>query len=211
MHALPAPDAARQVQSINKLDAVHGLQISDMGTEPVFALHLSFNPLEHLLHLLRRHFPVVLLQELVHGRVILELAQRREGGRQRGEARRHHGRISEEAASIHLSITGGHPKGLLLLLSHINVLLARSRPSGAGDGANAVPDRVSEAGTLGHGGRGTKRTPAASRSRAWNPRNRSCGRGLPLPSRGRSDHGNCHRGECCRGDSVPARRVSGEA
>jgi hypothetical protein len=54
MHTFPATDAAREVQGLHILDAVQGLEIAHMRAQAVLALHLVFNPPEHVRRLYRR-------------------------------------------------------------------------------------------------------------------------------------------------------------
>jgi hypothetical protein len=107
MHAFPAADAACQIQRIDELDAVHGPEVADMGPQTVFVFHLILNALEHLLHLFRREFLVVLLQELVHRAEILEFTQGRKSGGNGGESRGHQRRVAQKAAAVHLAAVRG--------------------------------------------------------------------------------------------------------
>src|ERR1041385_798893 len=73
MNAFAAADASSQVQTINKFDAVHRLEIANMRADSVLALDFILNPFEDLLHVFGRQFLVILLQELFCGWKIFHL------------------------------------------------------------------------------------------------------------------------------------------
>ncbi len=97
--ALAAADAAGQVERVDKLDPVHRLEIAHVRPDAVLVLHFVLDPGQDDLHLLRGHLLVVLLEELVDGGELPQLAQRGQAGRDRGGAGREHGRGAQEAAA----------------------------------------------------------------------------------------------------------------
>ena len=86
VNTFSAANAARQVERINELDAVHGLEVAHVRTNPVLPLDLVFDALKHLGHLFRCQFLVVLLQEFLGGGKIFHFKQRRQTGSQRCQA-----------------------------------------------------------------------------------------------------------------------------
>ena len=86
VHALAAPDAAGEVETVDKLDPVHRLEVAHMRPDPVLFFHLTLDALEDPGHVGRREFLVVFLKELLGVREVAEFTQRRKAGRERGES-----------------------------------------------------------------------------------------------------------------------------
>jgi hypothetical protein len=86
MHAFAAADAARDVEGVDELDALHRLHVAKVRSYAEAVLDLGADPLKSRLHLARRHLLVVLLKELVEVRngARLKFAQWAE---RRGESR----------------------------------------------------------------------------------------------------------------------------
>ena len=99
--AFTAADTAGEIQCVDELDAVHGLDVSDVGADFVAFLHFVRDALERGGHVLAVHLFVVLLEELGDGEVIgiAELTQRAERGGNGSDRSGRGGAGSEEAAT----------------------------------------------------------------------------------------------------------------
>ena len=105
--AFAAADAAREVQAINELHAVHRLVKSrTCGRNAVLLFDLVLDALEDLRHVRRRHLLVILLHEPLGGREILHFHQRLETRRQRRQAGGQHRRRAQKAAPVHADSAG---------------------------------------------------------------------------------------------------------
>ena len=94
--ALATADAPRQVQRIDELDPVHRLEVAHVRAQSVLPLHFVFDALQHLGHLFRGQLLVILRKELVHGRKIIQMAQRGQARGQRRQAGSQNSRTAQK-------------------------------------------------------------------------------------------------------------------
>src|ERR1019366_9764565 len=84
--AFAATDAAGEVQTVNKLDAVHWLEVAHVRTDSVLPLDLALDARDDFGHVAGCEFLVVFLEKLFGGSKVIQLAQRRKARGEGGEA-----------------------------------------------------------------------------------------------------------------------------